>query len=462
MLAVPGHAAIEKITIPKFTASNLNQSQIRLLNLVAKRGELTQATCSLYVSNSASVSQQRSALQQAQKVCNYLKTKEGSLNKVSVKTVKTSVRAIQGKTAVSFQFTSEIAKPVPTILTGEPLDSCRLKETQNQTGAGPKGFPHSYRNVPPTGEIKIVFVPVDFATAPGTISVEKRFGDVAKQLEDWSKYFSRGKMSYKVVTSDTWFRVPKNPEWFDSRKPLQTLEQQMDQIVQAAESKIDFSGATYINVVFSPGSTPAYLYGDFSLTYKGITNKSFVFGGYNEDWMLTGPLWDYTIHEILHPQGFIGHGPDNGGPWGIGMNQWGRSEAVTSWEGFLAGWYGEEEILCLDPARLPGQEIQLSSIDEFGFGYESVMIRLSEEEMLVVEYRKPGTYNANPESLTVYQLNVNKSHYRCDSCNQLEAEQKNWWSYLREYGSIRITNSVTFKGVTVKNLGDGKIQISKN
>ena len=137
--------------------------------------------------------------------------------------------------------------------------------------------------------------------------------------------------------------------------------------------------------------------------------------------------------------------------------QWGRSKAINIWEGFLAGWYDEAEVACVEASDIDAPIYgELSSLDSFGSGHEGLVIRLNAEEAIVVEHR-----TVFGSELLAYKLNVNAPSYRDDMGGRL-ADERNWWSYILEGdGNVRIDKSVSFGGVTIKNLGDGRLEISR-
>jgi hypothetical protein len=149
------------------------------------------------------------------------------------------------------------------------------------------------------------------------------------------------------------------------------------------------------------------------------------------------------------------------------VDQWGPSKAVTSWEAFMAGWFDEEEILCMESKSID-QEIfiTMDSIDTFGPGKESVMIRLNKEELIVVERREEGPftricpecYSPIEEGFTAYRINVNNPQYRDD--NDPNSDEKNFWSFLGSPKDPKITDPVSFKGVTISLAGTNQIKLS--
>jgi hypothetical protein len=203
----------------------------------------------------------------------------------------------------------------------------------------------------------------------------------------------------------------------------------------------------------SEGSFTAQAYGEMGGSYGLQTDRT--------------KIWDHAVHEILHPQGFIGHGPSNGSGYYISTDQWGPSKAVTSWEAFLNGWFDSNEVLCLSKETLNKEiYISLDSIDNFGSGKESIMVRLSSDELIVIERRGPGPFSSvcngcfrpNESGFTAYRVNVNAAQFRDDS--DPNGDSKNFWSYLGVQGKPVITNFVEYSGVKITRISDTQVKIS--
>jgi hypothetical protein len=181
--------------------------------------------------------------------------------------------------------------------------------------------------------------------------------------------------------------------------------------------------------------------------------------------MVRDRIWDHLIHEILHFQGQIGHGPLNGTMWGIYPHQWG-GYAPTAWEAFMSGWFGTDEILCLDATKLPPNAlVTLSSIDTFGIGPEVVFVKLSNQELVAIEYRKNGKFTnldkaaeiRNSTAMTAYRVDVNAEAYRNDS--DPNGDTKNFWWYLRDEGRINILNSTIYKNLKITRSADDQVKL---
>jgi hypothetical protein len=178
-------------------------------------------------------------------------------------------------------------------------------------------------------------------------------------------------------------------------------------------------------------------------------------------------IWDHAVHELLHFQGFVGHGPSNWTGHYITVDQWGPSKAVSSWEGFLNEWFDEEQILCLDSKSISEEVfVTLDAITNFGPKHESVMVRLNNEEIIVVERHEEGPFTTictdcnSPisEGFVAYRVNVNSVHYRDDGDTNSDA--KNFWSFLGSRTAPTIKDPVEFKGVQISLAGKNQVMIS--
>jgi hypothetical protein len=344
------------------------------------------------------------------------------------------------------------------------LDSCKLQQLGGQGNFDLKGFPFNRNDLPATGTVNVAFVALDFGNAQGDGDVAKRFGNVPSQIENWAEYWSRGNMSYNVQLHPEWIRAPKGAEWYNcpechgEGKRKQSDAKSLNQIIDAIDPYYDLSDVDFIAVMVPYKAHAVYKFGIYGFRSANTDEGAQTFAvygglGIQED---AQSLWDLTVHEILHFQGFVGHGPANGSGYGILMNQWGSSKAITGWEGFLAGWYGENEIACLEANNITEPLlVELGTIDEFGDGYEILIIKLSSEEAIVVEQR-----TVFGSELTAYRVNVNSPMYRNDM-EGVPADERNWWQYLREAdGNVAVDNSVNYGGVTITNLGDGRFSVS--
>lgn len=366
-----------------------------------------------------------------------------------------------------------------------PLTECQLRERTPAPGLSGIGFPTRHV-LPTTGVVKIAVIPVDFANAVGSGSPGLFLADDLTHIREWGEYFSRGHMSYEpVLASTSWVRAPRGADWYTcvrchkgATEEKQPQSAAIQELVNLVDPTFDFTDVSFVYFLFpteaevnfgtalnvhqltlSTGEGPqtVAVYGEMG----GTSNRE--------------KIWDHLIHEILHYQGFVGHFPLNGSMLGIMMNQWGDSKAITAWEGFIAGWFTESELLCIDVTAMTRElYVTLNPIDAFADGPESILLRLSDEELLVIERRTNGPFTqfvprqtgtsdrngvVNADAFTMYVVNVNMPIYRDDS--NPNADALNFSSYLRENGAISLQTSMTINGVTIRRVTSSQVAISR-
>ncbi len=117
----------------------------------------------------------------------------------------------------------------------------------------------------------------------------------------------------------------------------------------------------------------------------------------------------------------------------------------------------------------------MGSIDKFDKNPVSVIVKLSDEEAIIIEKRSNGKFTdfnkdykftyfpqrkkfANKNTYTAYYVNVNNAVYRDDS--DPNSYLKNFWYYLREKNNVALAKSVSSNGVKIEILNSNQIKIS--
>ena len=378
---------------------------------------------------------------------------------------------------------------IPTVednyeMVASDLEACRLRESRNITGAGAKGFPMR-GTLPTRGDLKIAIIPVDFDNAQGVGRPADLFADDVTEIAAWGKFFSRDRMTYHpYLASPTWLRAPKGAEWYvcvecnkGASESKQSMAAGLQQLIDVADPEFDFSDTDFVYFLFpheaeSKFGTSLYFHQTTISTAEGPQSVA-VYGergGSSQPEERLTRVWSHLIHEVLHFQGWIGHGPYN--DTSVMTYDGGPSKAVTSWEAFMAGWLEEQEIVCLEAASLDAPAyITMSSLDRMGSKPISTMVRLSDEELLIIERRSNGTYSdftkafsyggqlTNLDNFTAYRVNVNGRYQRVDGRDFAEIGD-NFWGYVLEDGQLRIRKSVSYSGVTVTVVGSHQIRIN--
>lgn len=393
-----------------------------------------------------------------------------------------------------------------------PLDYCKIEQNQRFPNDPPqsKGFPLGYNVVNPTGIINIAVVAVDFPDVRGPEYLIEQYAKEMPLVEEWSRFMTSGLMEYRIHFSDQWVRAPKDAIWYgcpscmrvirgdyseDAAPRLQPETDAINQLFQAADDIIDWTSMDFVYFIFPPEAEidPHYVMvyshggnyftqnaGRFSIPVygKGMAFPDPTFTDYGQ--------WDFLIHEVLHEQGLMGHGPYNGSDLSIMMNQHGYSKMVLGWEAFLLGWWDEKQLSCIGIEDIEEPLIfEFDSLDRTGFngrGQNSLIIRMNDDEVIVIDYRTDGPMSDLPtewHGITAYNINVNTPQYRCDDCNVplIEYEARNFWRYLKDenrtqpcidyrqhpvYGSLdrRFCNDPRFTHAPGAILSHGNLQIA--
>lgn len=374
------------------------------------------------------------------------------------------------------------------------LDECKLLETKNtQDNSSGKGFPIRGA-LPSIGEINIAIIPIDFNNAPGVGVPGEMFKDDLLKIREWSEFYSKGNLKYfPKLVSNSWLRAPKGADWYTrigekgAKSELQSQQIALQELITTADKVFDFTNTDFVYFAFPELAEKNFGTSVYTGAAKGqrvaiSTNEGNInisaYGEMGGAYLSydRSQIWEHLIHELLHFQGIIGHGPLNGSSLGIMQNQWGSSQSLSAWESFMAGWFGAKDIICLDKKSISSTlYISLGSIDKMDSSPIAILIKLSEEEAIVVEKRSDGKFTNFSKStnfvyfpeiddfkgkstFTAYYLNVNSPVYRDDS--DPSSEFRNFWFYLRENGKIAITNSITEKGVRFKIRSTNQIEIS--
>ncbi|MFM1905711.1 MAG: hypothetical protein RIT32_507, partial [Actinomycetota bacterium] len=360
------------------------------------------------------------------------------------------------------------------------------------SGAGPKGFPiRSIAGLPHVGDLKMAIIPVDFDNAPGVGVPGDMYAKDLTEIVDWAEFVTKSRLNYQPeLVSKSWLRAPKGAEWYvcvQCRKGATSEKQPMptalQELISLADPIYDFTNVKFVYFIFpleaeskygtslyfhqvniqtAEGSKSVAVYGEMGgFDVRDANPNNLAFNRKN--------IWEHLIHEVLHFQGIIGHGPINGSDLNIMTHQWGASKMVSTWEGFLANWYRDAEIKCLDKAKLSDPVyITMASLDQMGDKPISTMVKLSNEEVIVIERRSNGKYSNFDQSrwfpkmdnFTAYYVNVNKAQYRNDA--DPDSEAKNFWRTIREDGKVPIVKSVSAEGIIIEVVAENQLKISRS
>jgi hypothetical protein len=120
-------------------------------------------------------------------------------------------------------------------------------------------------------------------------------------------------------------------------------------------------------------------------------------------------------HETGHLFGIydlytVAPNPNVYGDWDLMSNAWGDVIELNSWNRFIQGWLADNQFRCLEANSLSTPvEVTINPLSERNSELKSVMVRLSDTEILVAEVRRNGGYdrmNANQHGVLVYKVDL--------------------------------------------------------
>lgn len=389
-----------------------------------------------------------------------------------------------------------------------PVADCQIKDARSvKTQPNNVGFPHSADIVPHLGKHKVILIPIDFSDAPGTTEFLAQQNAQMKTYSAWYKFFSNGRASAEVITSDKWFRAPKPAASYVIGKNIPNAPNNDIAVMDAtAQDFINATGKTF-DFTDSPGIFFIYpkvnnIGIESSILGRGVnlqtpqgTKNLFYFGpgqySYKFESNLKKPysrFWGLWIHEILHSQGLALHAPGNGFFSGIGQQQEGPSLTIGMWEQFLLGWLKDSQVYCAPAISLTSTTVVLSPLEVATDKYKTAIVPLSKTQALVVESRRPIGYSSGWDKVDsgafVYLVDTTKDNDR--SNESIGADKGNdmafsKWSYylppdkapMRNKGNfyyqyrdyfVKRGQTVTYGGVKITVLKSGTtdtVQIKK-
>lgn len=308
-------------------------------------------------------------------------------------------RWIAGEKKVYFSLSNKLSDLKP-IDSPEPYTSCRLPEAiksriDNWNSYLSIAYPAVKSSLNPVGTNSYLFIPIDFEDAVGTGSMNKEIDSEIKKINEWLKWYSNGKAKVQIEYPKKWvrssyladdlltFRNPGNPG--DSKGKL-TDKRLIEALLVDVEELYDLN--QYNGVYFLPSRSAKSLENGVFMNGTFKTPKgSFTGGGYvyaNTAYEREEFPWAFIMHDFLHSFGLALHAPDQGLPFGIQSSPSGGL-AINKWDSMSLDWVTDSEIYCVSKENLQPTEIELVPIEREQKGIQSIMIKLSDTKVLVIE-----------------------------------------------------------------------------
>jgi hypothetical protein len=385
-----------------------------------------------------------------------------------------------------------------------PFTTCRVPD-QRTTKISPEAiaYPITWSPLNRTGNIKVLFIPFDFSDFPGSGNPTSIYSQDMVKFKEWVKWYSNGKRSVQVETTEKWIRASKPSTAYSDYLGHANEKNQLafEMLLQDSENVFDYTGIDAVFLIFPTGlkTFPT----ESTRSARIMTNK----GQLNIGIYATGQtlfnqrqeLWFWLTHELLHAWGIAQHAPANPSTISISTGTPGPGQSLISWDAMTLDWANAEDLWCTDLNKLTTSEVTLAPMEREQEGVRAAMVNLSPSRTLVIEsHRKDkwGKYSAGTYGVTAYIVDTRYNTDRTGenngtddfkgtkytrAANYIEfnvnhgAYKMQWYSTEgQDYGIVPLFSlnyflyegeSFTFEGVTVKLVKSGDndtIQISKN
>ncbi|MEU6143275.1 M6 family metalloprotease domain-containing protein [Streptomyces sp. NPDC047081] len=217
-----------------------------------------------------------------------------------------------------------------------------------------------------TGTVRALTLMVDFPDAPGPGNALDRFHEFFPQTQAWFRTASYGRLDYRPETPiPHWLRMPKPFKAYGIERgaPFDPGYRDLVQdIVSAADPKVDFRDYDFLNVLVTPNAGPSALDTVLSVTFAGnteapvadgvpVANASFVYSRQDDG----SGSYDRTGYRVLpHENGHVFGLPDlytqegggSVGHWDIMSEDWGANNDLLGWHKWKLGWLDANQVGC--------------------------------------------------------------------------------------------------------------------
>ncbi|MFG2114693.1 M6 family metalloprotease domain-containing protein [Streptomyces sp. NPDC048718] len=287
----------------------------------------------------------------------------------------------------------------------QSLVPCRIATTMGVQMS--EGVPTAPGYVHSTGPVRALNLMVDFPDAPGQGTAMSRYREFFPQTAEWFKASSYGRLVYRPEAPiPDWLRMPHPFSSYAVGRgsPYEPgYRSLVEDIVKAADSRVDFSSYDLVNVLMTPNAGPSALDTVLSVTFSGndeapyadgvaLSNTSFVYSRQDDG----SGAYDETGYRVLpHENGHVFGLPDlytadgggTVGHWDIMSEDWGANNDMLGWHKWKLGWLDNEQVGCA--ARTGEFEYTLTPLAVAG-GPKLVFVPLSATSGYAIEVRTRG------------------------------------------------------------------------
>ncbi|MFJ8662340.1 M6 family metalloprotease domain-containing protein [Streptomyces sp. NPDC093795] len=294
------------------------------------------------------------------------------------------------------------AGPVATAPEAAQLGPCRIATTMGVQMS--EGLPTAPGYVRSTGQVRALNLMVDFPDVAGDGTAMGRFREFFPQTTDWFRTSSYGRLTYKAEAPiPDWLRMPRafSAYGIERGSPYEPgYRSLVEDIVKAADPKVDFSAYDLVNILITPNAGPSALDTVLSVTFSGnddapyadgvpLANTSFVYSRQDDG---SGSFAETGYRVLPHENGHVFGLPDlytsdgggTVGHWDIMSEDWGANNDLLGWHKWKLGWLDNEQVGCA--SRIGTVDLALTPLAVKG-GPKLAVVPLSDTSGYAVEVR---------------------------------------------------------------------------
>ncbi|SCF61784.1 M6 family metalloprotease domain-containing protein [Streptomyces sp. MnatMP-M17] len=284
------------------------------------------------------------------------------------------------------------------------LTPCRIAATS--TVQMSEGLPTPPGYSPSTGTVRALNLMIDFPDAQGPGKALDRLGEFFPKTSQWFRTSSYGRLDYQAEAPLTdWLRMPLSFAAYGIERgaPYEPgYRRLVEDIVSAADSRVDFAAYDLVNVLVTPNAGPSALDTVLSVTFSGnsdapeadgtpLANTSFVYSRQDDG---SGSYRETGYRVLPHENGHVFGLPDlytmdggsSVGHWDIMSEDWGANNDLLGWHKWKLGWLDDEQIRCASVSGI--SEYLLEPLARTG-GPKVTFVPVSKESGYAVEVRTP-------------------------------------------------------------------------
>ncbi|WP_411072206.1 M6 family metalloprotease domain-containing protein [Streptomyces sp. cmx-4-25] len=297
------------------------------------------------------------------------------------------------------------AGPVAAASSSAQLAPCRISTTLGVQMS--EGLPTAPGYVRSTGLVRALNLMVDFPDAVGDGTATSRFREFFPQTADWFRVSSYGRLHYRAEAPiPDWLRMPRafSAYGIERGSPYEPgYRSLVEDIVKAADERVDFSAYDLVNVLVTPNAGPSALDTVLSVTFSGnddapyadgvpLANTSFVYSRQDDG---SGSFAETGYRVLPHENGHVFGLPDlytadgggSVGHWDIMSEDWGANNDLLAWHKWKLGWLDNEQVSCASATGTT--EYALTPLADPG-GHKLAFVPLSGTSGYAIEVRGPG------------------------------------------------------------------------